>query len=173
MSAPPLEIASRRSPRTSMPTSPCAASTGWRKIAGVPVDEKVEASFRATIPDFPIPVTTTRPEIDPIASTALTNVDPRRPAMDATLSLSMRSTSRPRSMMRDSCARSPMPSLTLFRPPVLETLRNVRFNEGTPFPSRSEEGLAELSNGTRPSTHVANPDRGLLDLGNGIRHGRR
>src|ERR1035438_6372676 len=37
-----------------MPMSPCAASAGCRKTAGVPVLESVATSLRATCPDFPI-----------------------------------------------------------------------------------------------------------------------
>ncbi len=49
------------SPGTIMPRSPCEASAGWTKIAGVPVEAKVAAILRPTWPDLPMPLTTTRP----------------------------------------------------------------------------------------------------------------
>src|SRR6266571_872339 len=44
-----------------MPRSPCSESTGWRNIAGVPVDVNVAAILRAMSPDLPTPETMTRP----------------------------------------------------------------------------------------------------------------
>ena len=44
-----------------MPKSPCAASAGWTKNEGVPVDANVAAILRAICPDLPMPETTTRP----------------------------------------------------------------------------------------------------------------
>ena len=44
-----------------MPRSPCDASVGCTKNAGVPVDASVAASLRPTCPDLPMPHTTTRP----------------------------------------------------------------------------------------------------------------
>src|SRR5687768_1149119 len=43
------------------PRSPWTASAGWRKNAGVPVLASVAAILRQTMPDFPMPVTITRP----------------------------------------------------------------------------------------------------------------
>ena len=59
--SPELEIASNTSPRTSIPKSPCPASPGCIKKAGVPVEAKVAAILRPINPDLPIPVTTRRP----------------------------------------------------------------------------------------------------------------
>ncbi len=59
--SPELEMAMITSSRRRLPRSPCAPSTGCRKKAGVPVEEKVAASLRPTSPDLPMPVTTTRP----------------------------------------------------------------------------------------------------------------
>ena len=59
--SPELEIAIKTSDSVTMPRSPCAASAGWTNMAGVPVEAKVAAIFRAIWPDFPIPETTTRP----------------------------------------------------------------------------------------------------------------
>ena len=52
-----------------MPRSPCPASAGCTKNAGVPVDASVAASLRATCPDLPMPETTTRPWHRSISST--------------------------------------------------------------------------------------------------------
>jgi hypothetical protein len=46
-----------------IPRSPCEASAGWTKNAGVPVDASVAASLRAIWPDLPMPETTTRPRL--------------------------------------------------------------------------------------------------------------
>ena len=43
------------------PRSPWAASPGCRKQAGVPVDDRVVATFRATMPTLPMPVVMTLP----------------------------------------------------------------------------------------------------------------
>ena len=59
--SPELEMAMMTSSLRRLPRSPWAPSTGWRKKAGVPVEEKVAASLRPTKPDLPMPVTTTRP----------------------------------------------------------------------------------------------------------------
>ena len=56
-----------------IPRSPWIPSAGWRKKAGVPVDAMVEAIFWPISPDFPMPVTTTRPLEARISSTARSN----------------------------------------------------------------------------------------------------
>ena len=43
------------------PRSPCTASAGCRKNAGVPVLASVAAILRQMMPDLPMPVTITRP----------------------------------------------------------------------------------------------------------------
>ena len=50
-----------QSPSAIRPRSPCAASPGCTKTAGVPVEHMVVANLRATSPAFPIPVATTFP----------------------------------------------------------------------------------------------------------------
>ncbi len=59
--SPELESASTISPRASIPRSPWTPSAGCRKYAGVPVDASVAAILRPMRPDFPMPVTITRP----------------------------------------------------------------------------------------------------------------
>ena len=49
------------SPSQRQPTPPWSASVACRKCAGVPVLDSVAAILAPTIPDLPIPVTTTRP----------------------------------------------------------------------------------------------------------------
>src|SRR5262249_53777337 len=68
--SPLAERASTTSPRTTIPRSPCKASTGCKYSDGVPVELKVAAILRAIKPLFPIPVTTTRPAQQNIRSTA-------------------------------------------------------------------------------------------------------
>ena len=77
-----------------MPRSPCAASAGWTKNAGVPVEASVDASLRATWPDLPMPETTTRPPQRSISSTAATKGPPSRPASEEMARASVSSTSR-------------------------------------------------------------------------------
>ena len=59
--SPELEIATTTSLSTIMPKSPCAASAGWTKNAGVPVEAMVAAILRPICPDLPMPVITTLP----------------------------------------------------------------------------------------------------------------
>ena len=59
--SPEFDTASTTSMRVIMPRSPWLASAGCRKNAGVPVLASVAAILRATWPDLPMPVTTTRP----------------------------------------------------------------------------------------------------------------
>ena len=59
--SPDLLSANTMSPFLNIPASPCIASAGCKKDAGVPVDTMVAAIFCATEPDFPMPVTTTLP----------------------------------------------------------------------------------------------------------------
>jgi len=71
--SPELEMAITTSPRMIMPRSPWIPSAGCRKKAGVPVDAMVEAIFWPISPDFPMPVTTTRPLAPRIICTARSN----------------------------------------------------------------------------------------------------
>ena len=54
--SPDLEIAKIESFFSTIPRSPCNASAGWIKKAGVPVLESVAANLLAICPDFPTPV---------------------------------------------------------------------------------------------------------------------
>ena len=54
-------MASTTSVRVIMPRSPCPASAGCMKKAGVPVLASVAAILPAIWPDLPMPVTTTLP----------------------------------------------------------------------------------------------------------------
>src|ERR1039458_6786531 len=58
-----------------MPTSPCAASAGCRKNAGVPVEASVDAILFAICPDLPTPVTITRPDECITSLHAFSNAD--------------------------------------------------------------------------------------------------
>ena len=68
----------RTSDRPIMPRSPCDASAGWTKWAGVPVLAKVAASLRATWPDLPIPARISRPSIARIAATVASSAGASR-----------------------------------------------------------------------------------------------
>ena len=59
--SPELEIASTMSGVVIMPRSPCEASPGCTKNAGVPVLARVAAILPPMCPDLPMPVTMTRP----------------------------------------------------------------------------------------------------------------
>jgi len=60
---PELDSTISRSSRVIMPRSPCAASAGWTKNAGVPVAASVAAILRPTCPDLPMPVTIARDRV--------------------------------------------------------------------------------------------------------------
>src|SRR5579871_109707 len=76
-SVPPLlERARTTSPLEAFPMSPWRASAGLKKRAGVPVEERVAAIFWPTSPDFPMPVTTTRPLDLRMSFTALSKEAP-------------------------------------------------------------------------------------------------
>ncbi len=90
--SPLAEIASSTSSDASAPRSPCNASAAWRKIEGVPVLENVADIFRPIRPDFPIPVTTTRPSHAYKSSTALSNRSSSRSINPAIASASIRRT---------------------------------------------------------------------------------
>ncbi len=68
--SPLFEMAITTSPVIIIPRSPWIPSAGCRKKAGVPVEAMVEAIFCPTRPDLPMPVTTTRPLLARISSTA-------------------------------------------------------------------------------------------------------
>src|SRR5208337_3799898 len=97
--SPLAESASTTSPRTTIPRSPCRASAGWRNSAGLPVEVKVAAILRATMPLLPMPVTITRPAQQLSNSTARSkspDIGPaRRSARAPSASASMRMTRSP------------------------------------------------------------------------------
>jgi hypothetical protein len=69
-----------------MPRSPWLASLGWTKKAGVPVEERVAATFKPTWPLLPMPVTMTRPwqaRIMAIARAKLSHKELARAAFSA------------------------------------------------------------------------------------------
>jgi len=68
--SPEFDSISNASARVTAPRSPWLASAGCTKCAGVPVDASVAAILRAMWPDFPIPLTITRPLTAMIVSTA-------------------------------------------------------------------------------------------------------
>ena len=80
-----------------MPRSPCTLSTGWRNVAGVPVDVSVAAILRPMSPDLPTPATITRPLHAASKSIAAANGAPKLRSMSSSASRSMRNTRRPRS----------------------------------------------------------------------------
>ena len=61
--SPEFERARIISSGDTMPRSPCRASAGWMKKAGVPVLQKVAAILFAMCPDLPIPVQITFPVV--------------------------------------------------------------------------------------------------------------
>ncbi len=68
--SPEFEMAMKTSRSVTMPRSPCAASAGCTKKAGVPVEASVAAILRPMWPDLPMPETTTRPSHCNNSSTA-------------------------------------------------------------------------------------------------------
>src|SRR5687768_18475518 len=78
------------------PRSPCRASAGWRKKAGVPVLDNVAAILRHTMPDLPMPVMITRPLHSATSVTALANRSSSRSASAMTAAASVCSTLRAR-----------------------------------------------------------------------------
>lgn len=91
--SPEFEMAITTSPAAIMPRSPWLASPGCMKNAGVPVEAMVEAIFPPTWPDFPMPVTTTRPLASRIVATAARKLSPSRPVRRNTAAASISSTS--------------------------------------------------------------------------------
>ena len=98
--SPEFERASTTSPRATIPRSPWTPSAGCRKWAGVPVEASVAAILRPTCPDFPMPVTITRPAQPCRSSTArskLASSFGMRPRIASASRRSTRSASRRRS----------------------------------------------------------------------------
>ena len=97
--SPDLESRIATSPGPTMPRSPCTLSMGWRNVAGVPVEVRVAAILRAMSPDFPTPVTMTRPSDSAISATAAAKLAPIRSSTAPSASRSRRTTRRPSSMI--------------------------------------------------------------------------
>src|SRR5688572_27240993 len=76
--SPLYDIAMTTSSAWMTPRSPCTASAGWRKNAGVPVLASVAAILRQMTPDLPMPVTMTRPLQLWISITARANLSSMR-----------------------------------------------------------------------------------------------
>ena len=74
--SPELDSARTVSSTPTMPRSPWLASPGCKNRDGVPVEASVAAILRAICPDFPIPVTTTRPSLSWMRSTASEKLSP-------------------------------------------------------------------------------------------------
>ena len=70
--SPECDSARTTSPSRIIPRSPWIASDGCRKNEAVPVEASVAAIFWPTIPLLPMPVTTTRQEVAPVAFIAST-----------------------------------------------------------------------------------------------------
>ncbi len=70
--SPELEMVNTTSSKVIIPRSPWLASPGWTKNDGVPVLASVAAILPPMWPDFPIPITMTRPWQLNINSQALT-----------------------------------------------------------------------------------------------------
>ena len=66
-----------------MPRSPWLASLGCTKKAGVPVEERVAATFSPTWPLLPMPVTMMRPWHERIMPIALPKLSPKPSASAA------------------------------------------------------------------------------------------
>ncbi len=92
--SPLYDSAITTSSRRITPRSPCSASAGCRKNAGVPVLDSVAAILRQTMPDLPIPVRITRPPQPPTRATARANRSSRRSASASTAAASVCSTLR-------------------------------------------------------------------------------
>ena len=71
------------------------ASAAWRNTEGVPLLEKVAASFAPMRPDFPIPQTTSLLGAAKIISTAAVNDESKRAAAISIAAASARMASRP------------------------------------------------------------------------------
>ncbi len=99
---PELDSARNTSSPVIMPRSPWLASAGCMKNAGVPVDASVEAILRATCPDLPMPLTTTRPRHSRIRRQACTKARIDAGHQAVTAAASMRRTSTARSTSRCS-----------------------------------------------------------------------
>ncbi len=90
--SPEYDSASTMSASVIMPRSPCPASPGCTKNAGVPVEARVAAILRAICPDLPMPVATTRPREASTSRQAAANGAPMRAPSAARAACSISST---------------------------------------------------------------------------------
>src|SRR6266850_751541 len=128
--SPEFDTARTTSPGTTIPRSPWIASAGCMKREGVPVDARVAAIFRQMIPDFPIPVTTTRPLQAWIAATAFSKWEPSAAMRSITSRIARASSSRTRRPVSAGTAPSTSSKRLSFTRPLspLRQLRNRRFH---------------------------------------------
>src|SRR5882762_336255 len=149
--SPLADRASTTSPRTTMPRSPCTASTGCMNRAGVPIELRVAAILRAMMPLLPMPVTTTRPRQASINWTALSKASAMGPASRSasarSASASMRTTFSPTCFMREekedvTKTRSGMPQAGR-QPPACPRFPVVQ--AGKPPPSRGRARILSAS----------------------------
>ena len=100
--SPEFDSISTTSSGVIMPRSPCCASAGCTKKAGVPVEASVAASLRAMWPDLPMPDTTTRPRQLSTSATAATKASDRRADRAEIAAASVARTSRASASARDA-----------------------------------------------------------------------
>src|ERR1700744_5914135 len=96
--SPVLESARITSSAPIMPRSPWLASVAWTNMATEPVEASVAAILRATWPDLPMPVSTTRPLASNKVSTARVKASSSPAASWPSASASAASTRRPTAM---------------------------------------------------------------------------
>ena len=104
--SPLFESARMASPGTTIPRSPWLASPGCTNRAGVPVEARVAAILRATRPDLPMPVRTTRPVQATSRSTASSNAASSEAASARSPAASAASTPRATSIAEAGCRAS-------------------------------------------------------------------
>src|SRR5205823_10481630 len=155
--APLFDNTTATSSRLTMPRSPCSESTGWRNIAGVPVDVNVAAILRAMSPDFPTPDTITRPFAPARISTARANAGP--------------SVSASRSIAAASSARTRLPRSTSCLPAAGEAdgCWGVRFTglctDRFPHAMPDLDGQADNRGQLMERHHVGSVGRGVSGIG--------
>src|SRR5690554_4442566 len=169
-----------------MPRSPCSPSTGWRKVAGVPVDVSVAAILRAMIPLLPMPETMTLPRASATRRQARTKSSPRRAATSWRDAASRPRTRRPSSTMASSEARRARPPESAImappgaRPPAARRPHpdatppvDVPLHDAEQLAARLEERIAELPHDPFPPPAFSDPEGGVADQGDGVGHGGR
>src|SRR5256885_4980492 len=144
-----------------MPRSPCRESTGWRNIAGVPVDVKVAAILRAINPDLPRPDTMRRPFASARRRTAFANAGPRRSPTRRIASASRASRGRPRSARSLGSVRD------------IATLQEVLREQALPLAPGLEDQLGDFPNRPLAAGHRRHDGGSGLHLRHAVRHGDR